>query len=159
MKRLRLIEVAAVVMSLAAAPVLASDAPASVGEKSERSGKRPGKHKALGLTIGAIAGSILGGWAAVETCDYECGVGETLTLWTAIAVGGAVAGYALGGGFSNDRIDVVLEQGRESVRAAQAELASRRSLSELRLAALPGLAEGELPSSPDTLLAALGSAP
>ena len=127
---------------------LATSFPARAGTETDTAGPaggtRPGKHAALGLTVGAIAGTILGSWAAWYAA--EGGEAAMFATWSGLAVGGAIAGYAAGGGFSKNRIDLSLEQGRDAVRVAQSRAGSdtvRQAAPEpirtLRLSSLPGL--------------------
>lgn len=100
--------------------------------------KKP-NHAGLGLAVGLTAGILLGGYAAAEIADEA---GAFFVLWTAFAAGGAVGGYALGGGFSSHEWGTIEEQARlrEAEEARRVELLSSLSLSpmpELELEPLP----------------------
>jgi hypothetical protein len=116
--------------------LLAASAPAG-----EAAGgvKKPGRHKAIGAVVGGVAGVILGGYAAYHIADSE---GGFFTVWTLLAVGGVVGGYAAAGGFGAD-VDQALERGRQSVQQARA--ASQGPPPALRLSWIPGCEDLEAP--------------
>ena len=136
-------------LALALAVTLSTVTPArAAGDAPPRPRSREsGRHKGLGLAIGAIAGTILGLYAALSLGDDEGSTGSVFAMWTGFAVGGALAGYAAGGGFSSG-VDAALEEGRARVREAarRSEAASADpggALAQLRLSTVRGLADSD----------------
>jgi len=136
------------VLMLIATPVLADD----LGDKTA---SEPGKHRHLGMTLGALGGLILGGWAAAELCRDCDSAGSFIGMWTAFTVGGALGGYAAAGGFSHGKVDVALERGRDAVRRAHAV----EALPALRLSSIAGFEEIDLaePARAELRIAVLGA--
>ena len=102
-------------------------------------------HTALGLTVGTVAGVLLGMWAAGSYgLDSDSDIAPFFAIWTGIAAGGAIAGYAAGGGFAKDDADAALRRDateRRAVATVAREMAAMR-LETVTLAHVAGPVSG-----------------
>ena len=133
----------ALILTLGPAQVYAGDDDPAEAEPQVIVIKEKKNHAGLGLAMGLVTGILLGGWAAAHIADES--PGAFMAWWSLFSAGGALAGYATGGGFSKDSYEQALNEAREQLDqtpvATRAYGSSRgaEAVRSLRLSPIPGL--------------------
>ena len=78
----------------------------------------------VAMILGGVAGFVGGTYWAFADCPWGETGGCDAARIIPLAVAGAIGGYALAGGFSDDRVDLAIERGRAAVAEAAALRAS-----------------------------------